>query len=700
VKFPTNICRISEQNFWSSLRKDQSEALADAVALGCARKKKQAYARLGEFHRHRLAEDLAWFRTQSLPFENNPAQSKITVMQKPEDLLRHRIMTWHTSVAQFDEEIDWNYAHTDQYGFHYLCWLVPGVRRLLDKGEDEYRECLQDIVASYYNARNKLQHPIPPMHLVYGELGSWCKTLVLLPLYLTLLELGDLPADVHEAFMKLFLGFARALSEEQKKYRSGNWQVAGSSALFILARTFSEFEESTLWEQQALDRLHEHLQRDFFADGGHEERCWSYGLMSLNAIEDAYRTGMRHGGLGAQQKLFRKTIERAYSWYESTLGPTGLMPGCGDGALCPGNVVLEAAAAFRRETKTKRQVDRSRSVLLESSGFVIMRNGGHPDSSYLNLSFGRYAGWHSHMDCLALNFWSLGEPLIEEFGMLGGYGEALSILARAPESHNQLTIDGMHYDCVDRVPPGKERPRLTGCAWNEHPDFALRTGRDVCWFSTPEIDFFSAWHGAYRANWREPQTVDIKVRRTVIFVKDPGYVLVSDCAFEEHSNNEGPNFSVTQNWHSPFPFKVLSPGIARTTGRKACLLAFAPQPYLRRLEAGVDYAGDEAAVSKDFPERYNLRARRWMPVEYRGATGVTSVLYPFQGKAPDVSIEVLPLDGEQLFRTGGFAITTPHGRDVFYLNPERLPGVAIDAKEFKSRARVRLDKSGQEIIAA
>ena len=53
----------------------------------------------------------------------------------------------------------------------------------------------------------------------------------------------------------------------------------------------------------------------------------------------------------------------------------------------------------------------------------------------------------------------------------------------------------------------------------------------------------------------------------------------------------------------------------------ACLLAFARDECLRRLETGADFAGDEATGTGEYPERHYLRARRWMPVEYQGAFG-------------------------------------------------------------------------------
>ncbi len=692
IKCPKRICDISEREFWGSMRASSDNAeLAAAIRLGRLGDTDAAYRALGAYHRRVLTEELAAAREHLAALDTRFGQTA-------EDLLRHRIVTWHTTVAEFGPEIDWNYANTDQYGFHYLGWLNAGTARLLEGPDDAMRRCCIDIVTSYYRARNGLDHPYPGLHLVYYELGAWAKTVVLLPLYLTLLRDGDLPTETQMAFMKLFLGFARSLYDIQTGYHGGNWQIVGCSGLLSLARVFPMFTEAPAWEERARQYLRQHLTDDFFADGGHKERCWSYGYMSLRGLTEMYQTSKRYGGLGADEALFLRTIRKAFRWFAQTLGPTEHMPAYGDGSIEDGGHILDAAQAyFPAVAGRDLGVDRAASVYMKPSGYAIFRNGGGRDAVYANLNGGPFAGWHSHMDTLNLNLWAHGTPLLEEVGRFGGYGEGLALLFRAPESHNQLTIDGMHYDNVDRTGPDSDT-RLSGSTWNGHPDFAARAGRDPVWHAAPAADVFTAWHGAYRANWREPQSVDIAIRRTVVFVKEPGYLLVCDVARETNSNNEGPNFSVTQNWHSPAPFTVLGPGRARTAGEAACLLAFAPQPHLRRLEVGADFAGDETSAESLYPERHYLRARRWMPVEYRGATGVTVLLAPILGEVPDITIETLDLDGAPLFRAGAFAVTTPRGRDLILLNPERLPGITFAGEPLTARAVVRLANGRGNVI--
>jgi len=155
-------------------------------------------------------------------------------------------------------------------------------------------------------------------------------------------------------------------------------------------------------------------------------------------------------------------------------------------------------------------------------------------------------------------------------------------------------------------------------------------------------------------------------------------------------STDGPRFSLTQNWHSPFPFRQLSATTARTKGRAAMLLAFASAEYLRRLECGADFAGSEATGPGPYPERHHLRARRWMDVDYRGACGFATLLFPFTGKTPEASIAALPLDGANLYRAGAFRVATPRGKDVVVLNPEGMPGITFRGRQVRARAILEL----------
>lgn len=662
--YPDSICDISEQDFWSHVRVQARgegiEHLAKAVRLGRSGRKDAAYKALAEYHRVTLKD--VWILERDR-IGREPAHP----CQKAEDVLKLKITGWHDHTVQFKSKIDWDsdaFGEIGKYGLHTLSWLTPAIRRFIERREERYRDGLIGIIESYYRSRNSVQ----PHRVVYYQLGSWAKVKVLLPLYLALINDGDLPARTVEAFAKLFLGFARSLKRYQKSYHDGNHQIVGCSGLFRLARIFGEFSESRTWEKAAMRYLREHLQREFYSDGSHGERCWGYGFMSLNGILDAYDMAQCRGGLGKDEGYFLRKIRSAFRWFARTLGPDELKPEYGDCHLGSGSGVIDTALRyFPKGTGRDLGIDRSRSYLLKPSGFAIMRNDGGSDDAYLNITFGKFAGWHSHMDVLNLNFWAMGKPLIEEAGRFDSYDNPLDTLIRTPEYHNVVTIDGQHFDAA-----GADDVR----------------GQDVFWHSSPEIDYFSACHRAYKYYRLGSESANAVVRRTVVFVKDPGYALVFD-SVRRLASPEPAGFAITQNWHSPFPFNVAGPGLVRTKGRPAMLLAFARTGNLRRLETGADFAGDEVTVKSTWPDRYHLRARRWMPIaEYTGVVGFATLLYPFKGATPKVTIRPVDAKGAVPFCAEAFEIRTPTGKDIIVLNPERLDGLVWKGRKFTARCLV------------
>jgi hypothetical protein len=211
-------------------------------------------------------------------------------------------------------------------------------------------------------------------------------------------------------------------------------------------------------------------------------------------------------------------------------------------------------------------------------------------------------------------------------------------------------------------------------------------GRDGVWHSDAAFDYFSAWHKAYKEMPLLSHSIDAIVRRTIVFVKDPGYALVLDSVCDRAGRR--PGFALTQHWHSPWRFRATGPQSARTSGSPGMLIAFARRDGLHRLEAGVDFAGEEVTSKGDYPDRYHLRARRWMPIGWSGATGFATLLLPFKGRLPEATVR--PLPGGEPWRAEGYEVRTPAGRDVIVLNPQRLSDFRWRGRAFGLRARITL----------
>ena len=383
-----------------------------------------------------------------------------------------------------------------------------------------------------------------------------------------------------------------------------------------------------------------------------------------------------------RERHFADGLRRAYQFYAYTLGPGDLSPGFGDEGLGDLGYILDRAldsGLFPPDTPRDLGVDRSRSYLMDGAGVAIMRNGAHDDAAFCDVSFGEYAGWHSHMDLLSMDFRSHGRLLLQEVPRFGPYEHPMDLLWRGAEAHNLLLVDGFYYDA---------RPIV---------------GEDVTWHSDERLDFFTATHRAYR---RMPDdehrnylmSGDLTVRRTIVFVKDPGYAVVLDSVKPDDGDHF--NRSTSQLWHSPHGFRVIEPGVARTKGRVGCIIACAHRAPIRRMEAGVDFSRDEVKL---YPRQmhdqwHRLRINAWHRLVHTGCMGFATLLYPFRGKMPNVEIKALNLAGGVQYRAEALEITTPAGRDVMVLNPERLSGIALRGKAIDGRAWIKLRRQRDAVV--
>ena len=65
---------------------------------------------------------------------------------------------------------------------------------------------------------------------------------------------------------------------------------------------------------------------------------------------------------------------------------------------------------------------------------------------------------------------------------------------------------------------------------------------------------------------------------------------------------------------------------------------------------------------------------------------------------PNVEIKALNLAGGVQYRAEALEITTPAGRDVMVLNPERLSGIALRGKAIDGRAWIKLRRQRDAVV--
>ena len=117
-----------------------------------------------------------------------------------------------------------------------------------------------------------------------------------------------------------------------------------------------------------------------------------------------------------------------------------------------------------------------------------------------------------------------------------------------------------------------------------------------------------------------------------------------------------------------------------------------------RLETGADFTAEEGKRLGASYDRYHLRARRWMGLNHDGIVGFATLVLPFKGKAPQVSINALDNDPLQMWRAEGYEIRLPDRTDTVVLNPELRDDASFAGRQFSHRALIQIGDSGEHVI--
>lgn len=649
---------LTDSELWSSLKADAGDThaadLRTAILLGKAGQHDEAAEALTSYHQTSRQHSWQRLRTRAAG-------------AKPIDRATCRRFMREASADSIRQNPNLDVDNRAEK-------LLAVLHDTVSRGDASQCDYLCDVLEAMFGRQGKLFLLRYPIH---GMLGIYDQFHMFWWLYLAAANVGHVRPRSTRCAMKLILAVGRAQRKQCDRYFVHNIFTAGCYGLFFLSRTMAEFAESGEWDPHALKMLDTDWDRSFYpADGGHLERNWGYGLHTIGRHQHIWNFAHETGGMGKIEAHYKRGLMRAYQFYPYTLDANGMSPGFGDEGLGDLNEIIDRALAsglFPKGTGRDLGIDTTKSYLMEGCRVAIMRNGNAKADSYANITYGEFAGWHSHMDLLSMNFRANGELLLEEVPRFGPYEGPMDLLWRCDKAHNQLLVDGFHHD---------SRPYV---------------GEDVHWYSDEQVDYFSACHRAHRevpSNEHQPYLMsqNLIVRRTMVYVKRGGYVLVMDAVLPDGGSDF--NRATSQWWHSPQGFTVLKPGLARTNSRKGCAMAWAYADTLRRMEPGDDYLPSESNVPHHKPVSdrwHSLRVRTWDDeVDRPGALGFITALVPFNGKMPDVSVEPLPLTGRQGYRVEAVRVTSPHGKDVFVLNPERLKGVTYRKQAVTQRAIISL----------
>ncbi|HEX6683515.1 MAG TPA: heparinase II/III family protein [Candidatus Limnocylindrales bacterium] len=505
------------------------------------------------------------------------------------------------------------------YGLHYLGWLNPLIQAHALTGDSKYAECFERLFGQWYDRRDEVVGDWPGLDVIWYSLGVASRSAMFVK---ALAVLGPRLSEHRWAqLVKSIVGGARWAFEEHDSFRYGNWQLVSVAELLHVAAVLPEPKESASWAERAQTRLLEHVELDFYADGGHHERSPSYHTMCMEALHRAAVAGEQclDWSLVAHERL-----RAMHDWLVAMSTDAGWIPHFQDSGLVwpaklllrgeyfyPGRGYGELARRWMSEAEMAEELSwlppaparapqtvapAEVSRLLPTSQYAILRGDGILTTVNYGPHIGHELESHSHHAALDFVIAAQGVPLAWDAG--------------CPSSYD----DPGYYDWFQAT-------RGHNTVQPLDPELAqLSTERIVSldtFASLPLLDVFAAHHDGY----------PVRHDRRIVFVRtEPGYWLVSDSlggqgfAWRLHGRDEwlpeGDGFraagtpgllvlpaepeSIPHSEHTTGPARMPDPvtrqadyatlhGLTLTipTGRSDVLLALGRDAKIRRDGAGI-----------------------------------------------------------------------------------------------------------------
>ncbi len=462
----------------------------------------------------------------------NPDERDL-VITRSNEILRNIIHTWGSTVIDFGDSVDFNreIGQSGKYGFHYWRWGHPLNTAYLMTGDTAYIHKFDALFNQWYSCRNQITGGFEHLDVVYYELGLGVRNRVFLEFYL--LDDPQRTPATHEHMLKTMLAAGRWLYQLQRweGYRPGNWQIHGSTMLTQIALAFPEFRESKQWLAMGVQRLEEHMHKDFLADGGHSERSpRNYTLATYMSYRNLYFLFEAYHADEQMAQEIRASMGKTIDWWLAMLAPTGEIPAFNDSwrGLFPVEVLEDGAAFYHKpevygvirslfgiphpgDTTFPSFVSRHMPL----SGFTVMRTDWTRNALTMTLSYGPFSGFHTHADVLGFEMYAYGRALALDAGLGMTYDDTLYVpWYKSSRAHNMVIVNERNIE-------------------REHT-----VGKDIIYNETPTVAYFSGQHDGYAS-------LGVQHRRRVAFVK-PSYWFMLDELSAHHTGD-------TLSWylHSP-----------------------------------------------------------------------------------------------------------------------------------------------------
>ncbi|MDA3816461.1 MAG: heparinase II/III family protein [Prolixibacteraceae bacterium] len=418
-------------------------------------------------------------------------------------------------------------------------------------GEKKYLDYIPEQAKSLNNAFNNNQYEIiEDGNGAYEVYRAGNRVYNWLQVHQILLASEEYSTSQQLEMIRTFLHTAAKLYHQSPKYREGNHQTRGMSALAMLAFLFPEIEGADLWKERALTRLEEHLEKEIYPDGFQFERSvhyhisdienyfYPYQLAKLNGLELEPVWENRIKGLFDVLLKIEMPNKKAPVLQDDTDNPWAEFNEI-DHTMALGTVLFgEPEYASFASSKVESdyywflkpgQLERLSSVkekepvigscALPQTGYYVMRSGWGKDDLYMIVSAGITPDKmdHQHGDILGVEAYAFGNMILPNY-------QVRYYLEDLREFKNSWV---KNVALVDSIPQGRNwKGNKGGSGFGKFE--VLPTPKVIAWKNSEAFDLFVGEHDGNKH-------LGVETYRTVIFIKE-GFWIIRD-KFEAISKN-------------------------------------------------------------------------------------------------------------------------------------------------------------------
>lgn len=332
---------------------------------------------------------------------------------KPEELLDNKL----TLLNETRECGSWKYpeaSHLWNFNVHYLEYLVPLYSLWKSKGDEIYKEKINQIITDWYEVGS-------------NQLDSNQSYTISLRIVNQLI-IAEAVDDKQRLYESIYAQY-RFLIKHQETHLLGNHYLENLKAIVICSILFSEEDVYKTY----IRRLLKELDEEITADGLHFEMSLMYHKIVL---EDLIRVAVtlkkaeksEHKQIRGKLQLMVKAL---YS-LESGINRTPLFNDAGDNVAKTRDALLRTCEKlFGIELQKESQI--SGYYRLDDGDIASIMDCGELAPSYMP--------GHAHCDCLSFELFYDGKPVFVNSGTYQYQGDKRKFF-RSTAAHNTVSING------------------------------------------------------------------------------------------------------------------------------------------------------------------------------------------------------------------------------------------------------------------